>query len=202
MQPRVRPDEQRLAAWQALLAATTWTHQRLDREMVAERGMPLAWYEVLLHLWNAPGRRLRIQVLASRALFSKSGLSQLVSRMEAAGLVVREGCPSDRRGTNAVLTPEGGRAFSQAARVHLRGIQEHFGRHLTDEQVEALRAVLEPLLAARRQEQAEDQEKEGRPAPEAPEEPAEARRVSGRGGEPRSGKARRDSRRGPGLSDS
>ena len=77
MQPRVRPDEERLAAWRALLAVTTLTHHRLDREMVEERGMPLAWYEVLLHLWNAPGRRLRIQELASRALFSKSGLSQL-----------------------------------------------------------------------------------------------------------------------------
>lgn len=197
MQPRVRPDEQRLAAWRALLAATTWTHQRLDRELVAERGMPLAWYEVLLHLWNAPGRRLRIQELASRALFSKSGLSQLVSRMEAAGLVVREECPSDRRGTNAVLTPAGRRAFSRAARVHLRGIQEHFGRHLTDEQVESLRSLLEPLLAARCREKAD----EGPPA-EAPDEPVEARRVSGREGEPRSGEPRRDTSRGPGLSDS
>ena len=150
MQPRDRPDEQHLAAWRALLAAATLTHQRLDREMMAERGMPLAWYEVLLHLWEAPGRRLRIQELASRALFSKSGLSQLVSRMEAAGLVVREECPSDRRGTLAVLTPAGRRAFSRAARVHLRGIEQHFGRHLTGEQAETLRALLEPLAAARR----------------------------------------------------
>jgi DNA-binding MarR family transcriptional regulator len=165
MQPRARPDEQRLAAWRALLAAVTLTHQRLDREMMAERGMPLAWYEVLLHLWNAPGRRLRIQELASRALFSKSGLSQLVSRMEAADLVVREECPSDRRGTNVVLTPAGRRAFSRAARVHLRGIQEHFGRHLTDEQVEALRALLEPLVAAGCQE--EHRQEDEAPAVEA-----------------------------------
>ena len=161
MQPRARPDEQRLATWRSLLAAVTLTHQRLDREMVAERGMPLAWYEVLLHLWNAPGRRLRIQELASLALFSKSGVSQLVSRMEASDLVVREGCPSDRRGTNVVLTPSGRRAFSRAARVHLRGIQEHFGRHLTDEEAKTLRALVEPLAAARCQE-------EGRQEDEAP----------------------------------
>src|ERR671931_2155406 len=161
MQPRDRPDEERLAAWRALLAAATLTHQRLDREMVAEQGMPLTWYEVLLHLWNAPGRRLRIQELASRALFSKSGLSQLVSRMEAEGLVVREECPSDRRGTNAVLTPAGRRAFSPAARVHLRGIQEHFGRHLTHAQGEMLRALLEPLAAAR----CEEEEPEASTAP-------------------------------------
>src|SRR5919198_4505386 len=161
MQPRVRPDEERLAAWRALLPVPTLTPHRLDREMVAEQGMPLAWYEVLLHLWNAPGRRLRIQQLASRALFSKSGLSQLVSRMEAEGLVVREECPSDRRGTNAVLTPAGRRAFSRAARVHLRGIQEHFGRHLTDAQVETLRALLEPLASARCEEE-DRAEEEGR----------------------------------------
>jgi DNA-binding MarR family transcriptional regulator len=166
MQPKARPDELRLAAWRALLAASTLTHQRLDREMLVERGMPLSWYEVLLRLWEAPGRRLRIQGLAERALLSKSGLSQLVTRMEAAGLVVREECPGDRRGTLAVLTPAGRRAFLRAARVHLRGIEEHFGRHLSDEQAEALRAVLEPLAAAR----CEDEDASRGQAPEAGEE--------------------------------
>ncbi|MDR0358855.1 MAG: hypothetical protein LBJ87_05245, partial [bacterium] len=95
------------------------------------------------------------------------------------------------------LTPAGRRAFSRAARVHLRGIQEHFGRHLTDEQVESLRSLLEPLLAARCQEK----EDEGQPA-EARDAPVEARRASGREEERRSGEPRRDPSRGPGLSDS
>lgn len=141
--PVVRPDHEQLAAFRALMGAFATVRERLDRELVVERGLPLAWYDVLLLLHQAPGRRLRMRDLAQRAFFSKSGLSQLVSRMEAAGLVAREECPSDRRGTFAVLTPRGRRAYLRATAVHFRGIREHFGEHLSSEEARTLRCLLE-----------------------------------------------------------
>jgi DNA-binding MarR family transcriptional regulator len=141
----VRPDPQDLAAWRALVGAFTTLRERLDRDLVAERGLPLAWYDVMYLLYGAPGRRLRMQELARGAFFSKSGLSQLVSRMEAAGLVVREECPSDRRGTFAVLTPHGRRTYLHATAVHFRGIREHFGEHLSSDEAHTLRCLLERI---------------------------------------------------------
>ena len=150
-----RPDPRRLAAWRALLEAHAAVTERLERELVAARGLPLSRYEVLLRLHQAPGGRLRMQELADSVLLSKSGLSRLVDRMEAAGLVARERCPSDRRGAFAVLTEQGRTALRRAAPVHLRGIQEHFAGHLDDDEVRVLAAALRRVAAAARRERRE-----------------------------------------------
>jgi DNA-binding MarR family transcriptional regulator len=76
-----------------------------------------------------------MQELSASVLLSKSGLSRLVDRMVAAGLVRRERCQDDRRGWFAVLTDQGRSALRRAAPVHLRGIQEHFNGHLEPEVV-------------------------------------------------------------------
>ena len=149
-----RPDDSRLAAWRSLLEAHAALTELLERELVGERGLPLSRYEVLLRLVEAPGGRLRMQELASSVLLSKSGLSRLVDRMEVAGLVRRERCPSDRRGAFAVLTDQGRSALRRAAPVHLRGIHEHFARHLDDEEARTLAAALGRVSAAARTGQA------------------------------------------------
>jgi DNA-binding MarR family transcriptional regulator len=88
--------------------------------------------------------------LADAVLLSRSGLTRLVDRMEAAGLVCREAHASDRRGANAVLTAAGRAALRRAAPVHLRGIEAHFARHLSDAEVETLRAALGRVSGAQR----------------------------------------------------
>jgi DNA-binding MarR family transcriptional regulator len=146
-----RPADRHLAAWRGLLEAHAAVVELLARELEAERGLPLAWYDVLLTLERAPEQRLRMQELAQSVLLSKSGLTRLIDRMEANGLVQREPCPSDRRGAFAVLTPQGRRAFRRAAPVHLRGIQEHFARHLDEEEAATLFAALARVTAVARQ---------------------------------------------------
>src|SRR5215216_2547842 len=140
-----RPDPAQLAAWRLLLEAHAAT-----TELVAERGLPLTRYDVLLNLAEAPGGRLRMQELSASVLLSKSGLSRLVDRMVEAGLVRRERCQDDRRGWFAVLTDQGRGALRRAAPVHLRGIHEHFTRHLSPEEVEVLTAALFRVVAAAR----------------------------------------------------
>jgi DNA-binding MarR family transcriptional regulator len=143
-----RPERSRLEVWQQFLRA----HQRvlgvLGDELEQERGLPLAWYEVLLHVERAPDRRLRMGDLADAVVLSPSGLTRLVDRMVDDGLVRREPCPSDRRSTYAVLTADGRSALRRAAPTHLRGIDEHFARLLTDDEVGVLSRALGRVLDA------------------------------------------------------
>jgi DNA-binding MarR family transcriptional regulator len=145
-----RPDPAQLAAWRLLLEAHATVTELLEHELVAARRLPLSRYDVLLNLAEAPGGRLRMQELSASVLLSKSGLSRLVDRMVAAGLVRRERCEDDRRGWFAVLTDQGRSALRRAAPVHLRGIHEHFTRHLSPEEVEVLTATLSRVVAAAR----------------------------------------------------
>ena len=142
-----RPEPDRLAVWRAFLEAHAAITKMLEAELERERDLPLAWYDVLLQLHEADGR-LRMSELANRLLTHRSSLTRLIDRMEAAALVTREGCPSDGRGSMAVLTREGREAMRRAAPVHLRGIQEHFAGYLTDSDVVAMHRALAKLPGA------------------------------------------------------
>ncbi|HZQ38599.1 MAG TPA: MarR family transcriptional regulator [Dehalococcoidia bacterium] len=143
-------DAERLEAWRAFLAAHAVLTDVLEAELLAERGLPLAWYDVLFQLSLAPGGERRMQELAGAVLLSKSGLTRLVARMEQAGLVERRPCPTDLRGTIAALTPSGKAALRRARPIHLRGIREHFADRLSDEEARALCSAFGRVLAARR----------------------------------------------------
>ena len=143
-----RLERSRLEVWQQFLRAHRRVLGVLGDELEQERGLPLAWYEVLLHLERAPGRRLRMGDLADAVVLSPSGLTRLVDRMVDDGLVRREPCPSDRRSTHAVLTADGRSALRRAAPTHLRGIDEHFARVLTDDEVDVLSRALGRVLDA------------------------------------------------------
>jgi len=135
-------DDDPLAAWESLLQAHARVSDELARELKNERDLELSWYEVLLHLSTAPGRRLRLQDLATKVLYSRSGLTRLVDRLATAGLVTREPCEEDRRGTWAVLTPEGLRTFRRAAPTHLRGIETHFISKLSAHEIAVIRSAM------------------------------------------------------------
>jgi DNA-binding MarR family transcriptional regulator len=143
-----RPDACRMAAWMALLDAHSRLTGRLEAELERGHGLSLAEYEVLFHLSASPGHRLRLNELTSRARMTKSGVTRLVERLQRDGLLCTERCSSDRRGAYAVLTGEGQAVFRRAAALHLRGVQDHFGRHLDDGEAASLRATLERLRDA------------------------------------------------------
>src|SRR5687767_3327298 len=93
-----------LTAWRTFLRAHAQVTRRLEADLVAEHDLSLPTYDVLVQLSEAPDRRLRMTELAERVLLSRSGLTRLVDRLEREGLVHRQACPSDARGTHAVLT--------------------------------------------------------------------------------------------------
>ncbi len=138
-------------AWRAFITAHALVIERIEREL-ADAGLPpLGWYDVLLELSVAPGRRLRMHELARAVVLSRSGLTRLVDRLERASLLRREPDPADRRGSFAVLTDEGAAVRERMWPVYARGIAEHFGKHLGDEEVEVLTGALKRVLGAARE---------------------------------------------------
>lgn len=140
--------DEELAAWKAFVRAQGELISMLDRELEAERGLPITFFDVLAQLSQAGGQ-LRMSELADAVLLSRSGVTRLVDRMERVGLVRREQCETDRRASYATLTPEGKRALRQAQPVHLRGIAEHFARHLTCDEAKTLAAALGRMAPSR-----------------------------------------------------
>ena len=146
---RQRPiqlSETELAAWIGLLRAHSVVTRRLDRELEAECGLSLAQYDVLVQLERAPHRRLRMTELAEQVVLSRSGLTRLVDRLVAMGLVERSYCPSDARGVFAGLTERGHDRLSEAAVVHMRGVREHVTGRLDAAQQRALADATARLL--------------------------------------------------------
>ena len=138
------PDEQR--TWRAFLTASRGLMETLDRELQHDAGMPHAYYEILVRLSEAPDRRLRMSDLAQVSGSSRSRLSHAVSRLEAAGWVRREDCPTDRRGQVALLTDEGFATLAAAAPGHVEGVRRHLFDALSPAQVDQLRRISEALV--------------------------------------------------------
>lgn len=140
---RLEPVE--LAAWRGLLRVHSALVRQLDAELVAAHDLPLRSYEVLLHLGDAPGRRLRMTELSRSVLLSPSGVSRLVDRLEADGLVGRRRCELDGRGYWTELT-EAGLAKLTAARVtHLAGVRRLFLSKLSEADLRRLAELWERL---------------------------------------------------------
>lgn len=134
-----------MRAWQALLHAYHQVIRTLDRELRQEHDLPLAAYDVLLRLARAPDHALRMTDLAERVLLSPSGLTRLVDRLVAKGLVRRRMDPEDARATLASLTEKGRRQLLRAAATHLGGIREHFTGRLSEAQLRGVASGLEAV---------------------------------------------------------
>jgi DNA-binding MarR family transcriptional regulator len=137
------PDDQ-LAAWRAFLRAHSTMLRRIGRDLEEADLPPLAWYDVLAGLRDAPDGRLRQVELAERVLLSTSGLSRLLDRIVAGGLVERLSCPSDRRAYFISLTDAGREMLDRMWPVYARGIAEDFLPALGDNPCE-IRQTLEAI---------------------------------------------------------
>jgi len=127
-----------LRAWRGLLRAHACLAKRLDAELEQAHRLPLSSYEVLHHLQEASGGRMRMCDLAEQAQLSRSGLTRLVDRLERDGLLERCSCAHDARGSYACLTASG-RERLQAARVtHLAAVREHFFSRFSESELSTL----------------------------------------------------------------
>ncbi|MFJ8914223.1 MarR family winged helix-turn-helix transcriptional regulator [Amycolatopsis sp. NPDC102389] len=144
-EPRWLSDEEQ-KVWRDFSAATRMLQAHLEGQLQHEAGMPHTYYEVLVALSEAPDRRLRMSELADARKASRSRLSHAVARLEANGWVRRESCPTDKRGSWAVLTPAGFAALEEAAPGHVEAVRESLFDPLTPEQVTALGEISAAVL--------------------------------------------------------
>jgi DNA-binding MarR family transcriptional regulator len=136
--------EAELETWRAFLRAHSTMLRRISRDLEDADLPPLTWYDVLATLRDAPDRRLRQVEIAERVLLSNSGLSRLVDRIEAKGLVQRVQCPEDRRSLYVELTDEGQEMLDQMWPAYAKGIADDFLPALGANLVE-IRATLESI---------------------------------------------------------
>jgi len=145
-------EEPGIDAWRSFLTAHARITRRLDEELQAAHGLSLAEYDALLQIAHAPGRRVRMNVLAERVILSRSGITRLVDRLEAAGSDERMACSTDARGQEAVLTPVGLDRLRVAATTHLDGVRRYFLDRLDADDLAgleaSLRRVADPLASA------------------------------------------------------
>jgi DNA-binding MarR family transcriptional regulator len=140
----------KMSAWPALLTARVLIVDEVERRL-ADAGLPeLAWYDVLWALERAAAGRLRMHELASQTVITRSNITRLVDRLEAAGLVARERDGDDRRGAFALLTSAGRRMRSQMWKVYGAAITQLFDAHLSEEEATMLRACLLRIVEASR----------------------------------------------------
>lgn len=130
-----------LRAFRTLLEAHASLLDALN-DRFRDRDLSLAYYDVLVHLSEAGDHRLRMQELANRVLLSKSGLTRLIDRMEASGLVERQASELDARGVNAVLTPAGLTALEQAVPAHREDLVELVAAVMTPEEADQVAELL------------------------------------------------------------
>lgn len=141
-------EEQR--TWRAFVCAFREFFAAVDAQLQRDSGMPLAYYEILVRLSEAPDRALRMTQLAEAAGASKSRASHAVARLEERGWIRREDCPTDRRGQIAVLTDEGFAVLAAAAPGHAEQVRQTLFDALTPAQVAQLREVSMAIAAAAR----------------------------------------------------
>jgi DNA-binding MarR family transcriptional regulator len=140
------PSQQRLRAWRLYVESALALIDVLDGDFEHDAGFPIQWYDVLVHLEDTPDG-LRMNELAERILYSKSGLTRVVDRMEKAGLVRRVVPENDRRSIFVVQTEHGRERMERARRQHHDWIEQHFSRPLPDTDIKALTRALEKLNA-------------------------------------------------------
>lgn len=139
-------EEQR--AWRAYIAATHLLEDAIDRQLQQDAGMPHLYYSILANLSEAPDRQLRMTDLAEKSKITRSRLTYAVSRLEKDGLVRRENCKWDGRGSIAALTDEGMAVLERTAPGHVETVRASLFDHLSKEQVGQLEEIFAQVAGA------------------------------------------------------
>jgi DNA-binding MarR family transcriptional regulator len=119
---------------------------RLHAQLARDSGLSGSEYAVLVELSHAPDHVLRARELCAQLSWDRSRLSHLIGRMEKRGLVTREDCATDARGSMVRLTDAGRAAVEEVAPEHSEAIRRYFFNPLSDVELETLNGLLERLL--------------------------------------------------------
>jgi DNA-binding MarR family transcriptional regulator len=132
-----------------LLETNARLARSLSLELETECALPLAWFDVLLQLRKSPDGRLKMNQIADAIVHSTGGTTRLIDRLEVAGFVERQNCPSDRRAIHVAITASGEEKLTEALSVHLEYLDEALAKRLSDAERGTLASLLTKLNASR-----------------------------------------------------
>jgi DNA-binding MarR family transcriptional regulator len=141
-------DDERLHLMGLVIRANRHLTDRLGRDLEDTVGIPLVFFDVLIHVGAAPDGRLTMSRLSADVALTTGGVTRLVDRMVVAGLVERQNCPSDRRSVHVVLTSEGRVVMERAVAAHIEGIDRYLMGPLDAGERAALEVALTKVLDA------------------------------------------------------
>lgn len=138
------------SVWALWLTAHAVLVEEIEARLAAAGLPPLAWYDVLWALERTGERRLRMRELADLTVITRSNLTRLIDRLEAAGLVERERAEDDRRGAFAVLTTQGRTMRRKMWPVYAAAIKELFEDRIGEREAAQMGDSLRRILDAAR----------------------------------------------------
>ncbi|HWE66287.1 MAG TPA: MarR family transcriptional regulator [Acidimicrobiales bacterium] len=139
-------DDERLQLMGLIVRSHRNLTDQLGRELERTVGIPMVWFDVLIHIGGAAEGRLTMSKLSSDVALTTGGVTRLVDRMVEAGLVARENCPNDRRSVHVVLTPSGRDTLGQAIAEQIEGIDRLVFTQLSVADRAALTGTLSKLV--------------------------------------------------------
>lgn len=139
-------DQEQQRIWRTYLLGVARINEQLD-DALRRFGIDLGEYEILVSLAEADDRQLRMSDLADKVHQSRSRLTHTVARMEKAGLVERQACPTDRRGVWATLTERGFELLKEAAPSHVESVRTAFVEAVDPDDFRAIGRAFEAVLA-------------------------------------------------------
>ena len=141
-------DKEKTDTWRLFLETFALVMRNLERRIKEDQALPATWFDVLLHLHEAPESRLRIGELVESLVLTPSNGTRLFDRLEQAGYLRREAIPKDRRGAYIVMTEEGNAAFMDALPGNRSRVDRVFLSHLSDNDFRALHRALSKVYTA------------------------------------------------------
>jgi len=135
-------------AWRTLVIASHALEEALDRQSRRDGGLPHAYYKLLVFLYEAGDRQLRMSDLAAQLHYSSSRLTHAVASLERSGLVLRERSADDRRVQLLTLTPAGAAVVRAVTPGQVREVREPVLASLDAADVAALERLGRHILTA------------------------------------------------------
>ncbi len=141
-------DDPRITDYSRLVETQRRLHRLFGRSLRDSAGISVVWYEALLRLARSPEGHLPINALGHAMDLTSGGATRLVDRLDAAGLVERTSCPTDRRVQWVKLTDKGRQVLDRASEQHVRDLEEHFTSRLSGQELATLRRLLDRVRPA------------------------------------------------------
>jgi DNA-binding MarR family transcriptional regulator len=134
--------------WRSLMRLTITVPRAMSEDLERSSGLNGTEYLVLMHLSEAPGRRLRMSDLADRTALSPSRITRAVDLMASRGLVSKQPSPDDGRSMLAALSGQGVAVLQRAYPHHLQSVRCNIFAPLAGDEVSKLAPVLHRLADA------------------------------------------------------